>query len=244
MRYLSMRHLGRKPHQLRDIIIETDVLLNAFASCMIKIGSTHVICSATIDQHVPRFLKGKYHGWLTAEYSMLPTATSERTNRESAQGRVGGRTMEIQRLIGRSLRAAIDTKALGERQVIIDCDVINADGGTRTAAITGGYVALHIAMRKLVEQKVIAKNPLKTQVAAISCGIYDGKVLVDLDYAEDSSADVDANFIFASDGSIIETQSCAEKASFSPAQLVEMLTLAQEAATKLFAEQNKALLAV
>lgn len=237
-----MRPSGRKPNQIRDVIIETNVFLNKSASCLIKIGNTHVICSATFENKVPRFLRGQNQGWLTAEYSMLPNATQDRTTREASNGKIGGRTMEIQRLIGRSLRTAVDLELLGERQIIIDCDVVNADGGTRTASITGGYVALHMLLRQMVKERVLKSNPLKTQVAAISCGIYNGKVVVDLDYPEDSAADLDANFIFASNGEMIELQCTGEKTTFTPEQLLEMMTLSQEAAQKLFLEQNKVLL--
>jgi ribonuclease PH len=237
-----MRLSERKLNQIRDVTIEIDILVNAFASCMIRMGNTHVICSANIEQQVPRFLKGKNRGWVTAEYGMLPNSTSERMTRESNQSKISGRTMEIQRLISRSLRASIDLKALGERQVIVDCDVINADGGTRTASITGGYVALHLAMRKLVDQKIIKSNPLKMQIAAISCGIRDDEILLDLDYSEDSTADVDANFIFASNGSIVEIQACAEQNTFSSSQLSDMMILAQKGAEQLFTAQNKVLL--
>lgn len=238
-----MRPSGRKFNQLRDIIIETGVLLNnPHGSCMIKIGNTHVICSATVDENVPRFLRNQGQGWLTAEYGMLPASTNSRIKREAAQGKVGGRTQEIQRLIGRSLRAAIDLKALGERQILIDCDVINADGGTRTASITGSYVALHLALSNLVKQHVIKTHPLTTQIAAISCGIYKDHAIVDLDYPEDSDAEVDANFVFTSNGDLVEIQGSAEGAPFSPAQLNEMMDLAKAASEKLFAAQNKALL--
>ncbi len=237
-----MRPSGRKYNQIRDLTIETGVLLNRPASCVIKLGNTHVICSATVDNHVPRFIKGQGYGWITAEYGMLPNATNERTNREASSGKVTGRTMEIQRLIGRSLRTAVDLPALGERQIIVDCDVINADGGTRTAAITGGYVALHLALRQLVSDRVIRANPLKLQVAAISCGIYNDNVVVDLDYAEDSKADVDANFIFASNGEMIEVQTTGEKSTFNAEHLMHMVSLSQAAAEKLFGVQNKVLL--
>ena len=238
-----MRPSGRKFNQLRDITIETGVLLNnPHGSCMIKIGNTHVICSATVDENVPRFLRNQGQGWVTAEYGMLPASTNSRIKREAAQGKIGGRTQEIQRLIGRSLRAAIDLKALGERQILIDCDVINADGGTRTASITGSYVALHLALSNLVKQRVLKVNPLTTQIAAISCGIYKDHAIVDLDYPEDSDAEVDANFVFTSNGDLVEIQGSAEGSPFSPAQLNEMMELAKAASEKLFAAQNKALL--
>ncbi len=238
-----MRPSGRKFNQLRDITIETGVLLNnPHGSCMIKIGNTHVICSATVDENVPRFLRNQGKGWITAEYGMLPASTNSRIKREAAQGKIGGRTQEIQRLIGRSLRAAIDLKALGERQILIDCDVINADGGTRTASITGSYVALHLALSNLVKQRVLKVNPLTTQIAAISCGIYKDQAIVDLDYPEDSDAEVDANFVFTSNGDLVEIQGSAEGSPFSLMQLNEMMELARAASEKLFAAQNKALL--
>jgi ribonuclease PH len=238
-----MRPSGRKFNQLRDITIETGVLLNnPHGSCMIKIGNTHVICSATVDENVPRFLRNQGKGWVTAEYGMLPASTNSRIKREAAQGKIGGRTQEIQRLIGRSLRAAIDLKALGERQILIDCDVINADGGTRTASITGSYVALHLALSNLVKQRILKINPLNTQIAAISCGIYKDQAIVDLDYPEDSEAEVDANFVFTSNGDLVEIQGSAEGSPFSLMQLNEMMELARAASEKLFAAQNKALL--
>jgi ribonuclease PH len=195
-----------------------------------------------LDDGVPRFLRGQNHGWITAEYGMLPRSTSQRMKREAAQGKQGGRTQEIQRLIGRSLRAAVDLKALGERQILIDCDVINADGGTRTAAITGAYVALSLAFRDMVGKRILRANPMKLQVAAISCGIYKGEAIADLDYLEDSDADVDANFVFSSDGRIIEVQGAAEKEPFSEEEFAEMLQLAKKGASDLFAAQNQALL--
>lgn len=237
-----MRTEGRKFNQIRDVVIETAVLLNNPNSCLIKIGNTHVICSASLDEQVPRFLRNSGKGWITAEYSMIPSSTASRIKRESSGGKIGGRTHEIQRLIGRSLRAAVDLKGLGERQIIIDCDVINADGGTRVASITGGYVALHLAMKNLVHRRIIRTNPISKQIAAISCGIYRGQVIADLDYSEDSEAEVDANFVFTSDGFVIEAQSSAEGAPFSPEQMVEMMSLAKESCYKLMAVQNKALL--
>jgi ribonuclease PH len=239
-----MRSDGRKPNQIRDVAIESGVLLNNHASCMIKIGNTHVICCASLDAQVPRFLRGSNTGWITAEYSMLPNATERRTKRESAQGKQSGRSQEIQRLIGRSLRAAVDLKLLGERQIIIDCDVINADGGTRTASITGGYVALHLMLGQLVQERVIRTNPLKTQIAAISCGIYNDQVISDLDYVEDSNADMDANFVFASNGGIIELQATAEKDPCTEEQFVSMLKIAQSTVSSLFTAQTKVLLGV
>lgn len=232
----------RKNNQTREISIEKNILHNADGSCLIKFGNTQVICSASIENSVPRFLKGKNTGWITAEYGMLPRSTEQRMQREATKGSQGGRTQEIQRLIGRSLRSMINLKFLGERQIIIDCDVINADGGTRTAAITGSYVALHLAIRSLLDKKIIKNNPLKCQIAAISCGIYQGQAIVDLDYIEDSNAEVDANFVFSSTGNIIEVQATGEKSDFNQQQFIDMLTLAQEAASKLFQIQNQVLL--
>ncbi len=238
-----MRPSGRKFNQMREVVIETGVLINnPKASCLIKIGNTHVVCSATLDDQVPRFIRNSGKGWVTAEYSMLPSSAVSRVKRESTQGKIGGRTHEIQRLIARSLRASVDLKALGERQIIIDCDVINADGGTRVASITGGYVALRLAMKNLVDQKIIRHSPIMSQIAAISCGVYNGKTIVDLDYAEDSNAEVDANFIFNSEGFIVEAQSCAEGKPFSQDQMIEMMDLAKESCAKLMSIQNKALL--
>jgi len=237
-----MRPSKRKVTQLREISIEPNVLNHAEGSCMVKFGNTHVICSASVDNFVPRFLKGKNSGWVTAEYGMLPRSTNDRMRREASNGKQGGRTLEIQRLIGRSMRAAVDLQALGERQILIDCDVINADGGTRTAAITGSYVALHLAIRSLIDKKLLRKNPLIAQIAAISCGIYKGEAVVDLDYDEDSSAEVDANFVFNQKGNLIEIQGTGEEGDFTTEQLLEMLTLAKNAASELFAEQNKILM--
>lgn len=232
----------RKNNQIREIFIEKNILNNADGSCLIKFGNTQVICSASLENSVPRFLKGKNSGWITAEYGMLPRSTEQRMQRESTKGGQTGRTQEIQRLIARSLRSMTNLKSLGERQIIIDCDVINADGGTRTAAITGGYVALQLAIRSLLSKKIIKNNPLQYQVAAISCGIYQGQVIVDLDYLEDSNAQVDANFVFSSSGNLIEIQATGEKTDFNQQQLLEMFVLAQEASAKLFQAQNRVLL--
>ena len=237
-----MRASKRKNNQLRNIIVEPSSLINADGSCLIKVGNTHVMCSATYDTNLPPFLRGQGQGWITAEYGMLPTSTNQRMKREATQGKQSGRTQEIQRLIGRAMRAIIDLKALGERQFIIDCDVINADGGTRTAAITGSYIALHLAVRSLMARKIMRTNPLIMQVAAISCGIYKGQAIVDLDYNEDSEAEVDANFVFAANGNLIEIQSTAEKEPFSEEQFNEMLKLARSATAELFKIQNQILL--
>lgn len=237
-----MRPSKRKNNQLRTVTIETANLVNAEGSCLIKYGNTHIICSAIMENTVPPFLRGQNQGWITAEYGMLPASTNSRIKRESVQGKQTGRTQEIQRLIGRSIRACIDLKLLGERQIIIDCDVINADGGTRTAAITGSYIALQLAIRSLINKRVLKVNPLVTQVAAISCGIYKGQPILDLDYIEDSEAEVDANFIFAGTGNIIEIQACAEKTPFSDDQFNEMLKLARLGTSELFKIQNQVLL--
>lgn len=239
-----MRPSKRKNNELRQVQIETGVLLNAHGSCLVKFGNTHVICSATLDQGVPPFLRGQNQGWVTAEYGMLPCATHDRTKREASQLKPSGRTLEIQRLISRSMRACVDLKALGERQILIDCDVINADGGTRTAAITGSYVALHLAISALMKRRLLRQNPLIAQIAAVSCGIFNDQPVVDLDYAEDSNAEVDANFVFTSDGKMIEVQATGEKAHFSADQLADMIKLAQKATSELFLLQNKVLLGI
>lgn len=242
MKLSSIRPSNRKNKQLRSIIIETSNIINAEGSCLIKFGNTHVLCTATVENIVPYFLKSKNQGWVTAEYSMIPRATTQRVRREATIGRQNPRTQEIQRLLGRSIRASIDLKMLGERQIIIDCDVINADGGTRTAAITGGYVALCLAVRSLMKSRLLNINPLIQQVAAVSCGIYKGQMILDLDYIEDSDADVDANFVLTSDGKIIEIQGTAEQRSFSDDEFMKMLSMAKEAVQELFEIQNKALL--
>lgn len=237
-----MRPSKRKFNQLRPLTIEVSPLVNSVGSCLIKCGNTHVICSATVEAQVPSFLKGQKQGWVTAEYGMIPGSTKVRVKREASQGKQTGRTQEIQRLIGRSLRTSIDLKALGERQIIIDCDVINADGGTRTCAITGGYVALHLAIRSLIKKNILKVNPLNNQIAAISAGIYMGQPIIDLDFLEDSEADVDANFVFTGNGNLIEIQTTSEKAPFTEEQMVEMMRLAKSAANELFMIQNKVLL--
>jgi ribonuclease PH len=237
-----MRYSERKYDQMRDVSIETGILDHAEGSCIIRIGQTHVICSASVEDGVPRFLKGQGKGWLSAEYSMLPRATHQRTRREVFNGQPCGRTHEIQRLIGRSLRAVMDFKKLGERQVIIDCDVINADGGTRTASITGSYVALYLAMQSLIKRRIIRSNPIISQIAAVSCGIKGSNVMLDLDYEEDSNIDVDANFVLCSDGKLIEVQASAERYSFTAAQMSRMLQLAQKGVDELFVFQNNVLL--
>lgn len=236
-----MRPSTRRPEEIREVIITPNFIKNTSGSCLVQFGDTHVICTASVDENVPRFLKNKGRGWVTAEYGMLPASANGRMNREAAQGKQGGRTVEIQRLIGRSLRSVVDFVALGERQVIIDCDVIQADGGTRTASITGGYVALHMACQGLLNNGRIRKMPLRDNVAAISCGIYRGTAVSDLDYAEDSSADVDANFVMTGDGRIVEVQGTAEKEPFSEDEFLQMLNLAKKSVKELVAIQNEAL---
>jgi ribonuclease PH len=236
-----MRPSGRTPDQLRTVVLEPDVNKHAEGSCLVKCGDTHVLCTASVEDRLPPWLRDKGHGWVTAEYGMLPRSTGSRTNREAARGGQSGRTHEIQRLIGRSLRAVTDLPALGEFQVKLDCDVIQADGGTRTASITGSYVALYRACQKLVSLGLIKKVPLTEAVAAVSCGIIGGAAVLDIDYAEDSTADVDANFVLAGNGGIIEIQSTAEKKPFSDADFQSLLTLARKGTTELMALQKKAL---
>ena len=221
------RPSGRKHNEKRDVSVEIGTSKYAEGSCLIRFGDTHVFCTASVEERVPPFLRGQGIGWITAEYGMLPRSTHTRTDREAARGKQSGRTLEIQRLIGRSLRAVTDTKALGERQVRIDCDVIQADGGTRTAAITGGYIALYLALKNLVSKQVLPRVPLSDQVAAISCGIYKGYPVLDLDYSEDSSAEADCNFVLTGAGGIIEIQATAEKEPFSSSVFDELTDLAK-----------------
>ena len=201
-----MRPSGRNLDEIRSITIETNVTKHAEGSCLIKIGDTHVLCTATVEDRVPPFVKGSGLGWVTAEYGMLPRSTGSRMRREAASGKQGGRTVEIQRLIGRSLRAGVDRVALGERQITVDCDVIQADGGTRCASISGGWVALKLAVKKLLQEGTVTTDPLISPIAAISCGIYAGQPILDLDYSEDSEAGVDGNFIMMGSDNLIETQ--------------------------------------
>ena len=235
-----MRPSGRKLNEMRSVEIETEVTKHAEGSCLIKMGDTHVLCTATIEDRVPSFIKGSGLGWVTAEYGMLPRSTSSRMRRESTAGKQGGRTVEIQRLIGRSLRAGVDRLALGERQITVDCDVIQADGGTRCASITGGWVALKLAINKLLKTGVVLSDPLISPVAAISCGIYAGQAVLDLDYPEDSEAGVDGNFIMLANGQMIETQMSAEGATYSRAQMNQLLDLAEAGVAALVQEQLKA----
>jgi ribonuclease PH len=236
-----MRPSGRAPAELRAIKLTRNYTKHAEGSVLVEFGDTKVICTASVNEGVPRFLKGKGEGWVTAEYGMLPRSTGSRMNREAAQGKQGGRTMEIQRLIGRSLRAVVDTAALGERTITIDCDVIQADGGTRTASITGGYVALADAIRHLREKKLIKKDPLYGQVASVSVGIHQGVPIVDLDYAEDSSAETDMNVVMNDGGAFIEVQGTAEGHAFRREELDAMLALADQGIRQLLEKQREAL---
>jgi len=236
-----MRPSGRAIDQLRDIVLETDVNKYAEGSCLARFGDTHVLCTASIEESIPPWLRNSGRGWITAEYGMLPRSTGSRTDREAARGKQSGRTQEIQRLIGRSLRAVTDLTAFGERQVRIDCDVIQADGGTRTAAITGGYVALHLAFQHLKEIGAIKALPFTDQVAAVSCGIFQGQEVLDLDYAEDSTAQADTNFVLTATGGVVEVQGTAEDEPFTRKQFEELLNLAEKGVQELCARQNKAL---
>jgi ribonuclease PH len=236
-----MRPSGRAADQLRPIALEIDVNKHAEGSCLSKFGDTHVLCTASIENTVPPFLRNSGRGWITAEYGMLPRATTTRGDREAARGRQTGRTMEIQRLIGRSLRAVTNLAGFGERAIRIDCDVLQADGGTRTAAVTGSYVALYLAFRHMAEIEVIEAVPLADQIAAVSCGLYEGEAVLDLDYEEDSRAQADANFVMTGDGGIVEVQTTAEQEPFSRAQLEQMLALAETGIGELAAMQRQAL---
>ncbi|KMK65418.1 ribonuclease PH [Puniceibacterium sp. IMCC21224] len=235
-----MRPSGRVLSEMRAVSIETGVTKHAEGSCMIRMGDTHVLCTATIEDRVPPFIKGSGLGWVTAEYGMLPRSTTSRMRREATTGKQGGRTVEIQRLIGRSLRAGVDRVALGERQITVDCDVIQADGGTRCASITGGWVALKLAVNKLIKARMIVSDPLISPVAAVSCGIYAGQPVLDLDYPEDSEAGVDGNFILRADGQLIEVQMSAEGSTFSRAQMGQLMDLAEAGVAQLVEAQLKA----
>lgn len=228
-----MRNDGRELGSLREIKFIKDFTKNPEGSCLVNFGNTMVLCTATIEDRVPVFLRGTGQGWITAEYSMLPRATSQRTDREASKGRLSGRTQEIQRLIGRSLRAALDLNKLPGMQIKIDCDVLQADGGTRTASICGGFVALKLAVQNAVQNGMISENPIINSVSAISCGIVNGEILVDLNYLEDSSAQVDANFVFNGEGKIIEIQSSAEKNAFEEEEFFKMFQMAKEACKKI-----------
>ncbi len=235
-----MRFENRAAHALRPVTLEPNINKHAEGSCLVSFGDTKVICTASAEEKVPRFLRNTNKGWVTAEYGMLPRSTGSRMDREAIKGQ-GGRTQEIQRLIGRSLRSIMDLSALGERQIKVDCDVIQADGGTRTAAITGGFVALHLACQKLVAQKTIKAMPITDHVAAISVGILNGEPLLDLDYSEDSVAETDANFVMAGKGGVIEVQGTAEKAPFTKVELDAMYDLAAAGIQELIRQQMSVL---
>jgi ribonuclease PH len=237
----AARPSGRAPDQLRAVELTVDVNRYAEGSCLAKFGNTHVLCTATLEEKAPPFLKGSGKGWVTAEYGMLPRSTHTRTDREAARGKQSGRTQEIQRLIGRSLRAVTDMTGFGERQIRLDCDVIQADGGTRTAAITGAYVALYRCFAFMKEMGAVKAIPLTDAVAAISCGIHKGQCVLDLEYEEDSAAEADANFVLTGSGGIVEIQGTAEKSAFTEAQFLELLKLARKGIGELNALQKQAL---
>ncbi len=236
-----MRPSGRAPNELRPVSLEIDVNKHAEGSCLARFGDTHVLCTASIEDKVPPFLRNSGKGWVTAEYGMLPRATTTRGDREAARGRQTGRTMEIQRLIGRSLRSVTNLKGFGERSIRIDCDVLQADGGTRTAAITGGYVALYAAFRHLAKLGAVNAIPLTDQVAAVSCGLCGGQALLDLDYHEDSGAEVDANFVMTGRGGLVEIQATAEHEPFARGQFDELIALAERGVAELSGLQRAAL---
>lgn len=235
-----MRPSGRQADQLRPIRLEPGFAKYAEGSCLVKFGETHVLCAATVEEKVPPFLRNSGRGWVTAEYGMLPRSTHSRTEREASRGKQSGRTQEIQRLVGRSLRAVTDLAGFGERQIRLDCDVLQADGGTRTAAITGSWVALHVAFSKLLKDGAIARIPLIGQVAAVSCGLCDGKPVLDLDYPEDSTAQADANFVLTDKNAIVEVQGTAEKHPFTEAEFAAMLALAKKGIGELMILQRQA----
>jgi ribonuclease PH len=236
----QLRHDGRQPNQLRTIKIERGFTLYAEGSVLISFGETRVLCNASVEEKVPPFMRGQGRGWVTAEYSMLPRSTQTRSAREAARGKVGGRTMEIQRLIGRALRAVVDFELLGERTIVIDCDVIQADGGTRTASITGAWIALADAIDELLSQGLLKKSPLKDSVAAVSSGIVKGQPLLDLDYVEDSGASVDMNFVMTGDGRFVEIQGTAEEEPFSDDEFDGLRNLAREGCKQLTQLQHEA----
>ncbi len=235
-----MRPSKRAADAMRPVSLERGVARYAEGSCLVKFGETHVLCTATLEDKPPPWLRGQGRGWVTAEYAMLPRATSTRTRRESVAGKPSGRTQEIQRLIGRSLRAVVDLPALGERQVTLDCDVLQADGGTRTAAITGAWVALHDCLAWMRSRSMVKESPLRDHVAAVSCGVVKGACVLDLDYAEDSTAETDGNFVMTGSGGLVEVQTTAEGAPFTHAQLTELLGLAGNGITALIALQKQA----
>ncbi len=238
-----MRPSGRSPDQLREIKFTCDYTRHAEGSVLVEFGDTRVLCTASVEQKVPRFLKGKGEGWVTAEYGMLPRSTHDRMGREASRGKQGGRTLEIQRLIGRSLRAAVDLQALGENTITLDCDVLQADGGTRTASITGGFVALSLAVDTMLKARIIKKNPLHGQVASVSVGIYQGVPVLDLDYLEDSSAETDMNVVMNDAGAFIEIQGTAEGHAFRRDELNAMLGLADSGILSLLKKQREAIVA-
>lgn len=233
-----MRPSKRQPDELRSVQIQRAISKHAEGSCLIKFGDTHVLCTASLEDRMPPWLKGQGRGWVTAEYGMLPRSTSERMRREASAGRQGGRTLEIQRLIGRSLRAVVDLAKLGERQITVDCDVIQADGGTRTASISGAWVALHDCLGWMGQRDMVPNGVLRDQVAAVSCGIYDGVPVLDLDYAEDSDADTDANFVMTGNGGIVEIQGTAENEPFSDQQFAQLMVMAQKGIKELLSLQK------
>ena len=236
-----MRPSGRSPDQMRSVTLETGFSSYAEGSCLAKFGDTHVLCNATVEERVPPWMRNSGRGWVTAEYGMLPRSTHERTDREAARGKQSGRTQEIQRMIGRSLRAVVDLEALGERQVRLDCDVIQADGGTRTASITGAYVALKLATAGLIRSGALSADPVKSSIAAISCGIYKGTPVLDLDYPEDSNAEADANFVLTGTGGIVEIQGTAEADPFSEEAFLQLMELAKKGVGELTTFQTMAL---
>jgi ribonuclease PH len=238
---MSIRPSGRTPDEMRAVSLEPNANKYAEGSCLARFGDTHVICTASIEERVPFWMRDTGRGWVTAEYGMLPRSTGTRTDREAARGKQSGRTQEIQRLIGRALRSVTDLKGLGERQIRIDCDVLLADGGTRTAAITGSWVALYLALAGLKEKGAIKTIPLKGQVAAISCGIYNGSAVLDLDYAEDSKAQVDSNFVLTAEGHFVEIQGTAEEEPFAQESFDQMLALARKGVGELCTQQLRAI---
>jgi ribonuclease PH len=236
-----VRSSGRAADQMRNVTIDVGVSKYAEGSCLVKFGDTHVLCTASVEDRTPPWLKGKGQGWVTAEYAMLPRATHQRVDREVNKGHPSGRTQEIQRLIGRAMRAVVDLKALGELQIRLDCDVIQADGGTRTAAITGAYVALHLACQHLMKIGMLTTMPLRENVAAVSCGLVNGVALLDLEYTEDSNAQADSNYVLTASGGLVEVQATAEKDPFTPAQFADLMALAQKGVAELVEIQKKAL---
>jgi len=236
-----MRPSKRAADEMRKVTFERGVARYAEGSCLVRFGDTHVLCAASLEDKPPPWLRGQGKGWITAEYAMLPRATATRTRRESSTGKVSGRTQEIQRLIGRSLRAVVDLPRLGERQITIDCDVLQADGGTRTASITGAWIALHDCLKWMAQRSILRESPLKQHVAAVSCGVIGGETVIDLDYAEDSAAETDANFVITGAGGLVEVQGSAEGAPFSEDELIRMLSLARGGVAQLVALQKAAI---